>query len=219
MTDELIERAADSSSPADDGRVDLEYAFWRLASARDKLRIVIALVVGPVRLRLTRAESVPKFRPSWKKTRQKLMALDSEHAKRVVEHDEEADKRLLLRHQTSHSLAPITGTQLLLWIEIGNVEAGKVVGYEGVSLTPEGALNGAAPGSNRPSVGLPRRAGFEDFWRNRRFAGEAPHQEAMRASVRAGPQAGASRPLRRDFPVARLRPQGGRGTMRIEGPT
>jgi hypothetical protein len=59
MTDELIERAADSSSPADDGRVDLEYAFWRLASARDKLRIVIALVVGPVRLQLTRARVVP----------------------------------------------------------------------------------------------------------------------------------------------------------------
>jgi hypothetical protein len=79
------------------------------------------------------------------------MALDSEHAKRVVELDEEADKRLLLRHQTSHSLAAITGTQSLLWIEIGNVEAGsslatKVVGYEGVSLTPEGALKRSGAG-------------------------------------------------------------------------
>jgi hypothetical protein len=60
MTDELIERAADSSSPTDDGRVDLEYAFWRLASARDKLRIIIALVVGPVRLQLTRARVRPE---------------------------------------------------------------------------------------------------------------------------------------------------------------
>ena len=147
------------------------------------------------------------------------MALDSEHAKRVVELDEEADKRLLFRHQTSHSLAPITGSQSLPWIKIGNVEAGKVVGYEGVSLTPEGALNGAAPESNRPSVGLPRRAGFEDFWRNRRFVGEAPHQEAMRASVRAGPQAGAISTPTTPTPGGPAAPSGRPGHMRIEGPT
>jgi hypothetical protein len=67
----------------------------------------------------------------------------AEHARRVLELDEEADRHLLLRHQTSHSLAPITGTQSLLWIEIGDVEAGRVVGHEGISLTPEGALDAA----------------------------------------------------------------------------
>jgi hypothetical protein len=69
MADKLIERAAVSSAPADDGRVELEYAFWRLASARDKLRVVITLVVGPVRLQLGASLSRSSARPGKRRRR------------------------------------------------------------------------------------------------------------------------------------------------------
>jgi len=50
------------------------------------------------------------------------------------------------------------------------------------------SLDGAAPESNRPSVGLPRRTGFEDFQRNQLLAGENLRAKAVRASLRAGPR-------------------------------
>ena len=49
-------------------------------------------------------------------------------------------------------------------------------------------------------------------WRNPRFAGEALHQEAVRASLRAGPQARAISTPTTQLPDGRLRRQGGRGT-------
>jgi hypothetical protein len=49
--------------------------------------------------------------------------------------------------------------------------------------------NGAAPESNRPSVGLPRRTGFEDFGHNSLYAGKTPFGGGLRASLRAGPLA------------------------------
>jgi hypothetical protein len=47
---------------------------------------------------------------------------------------------------------------------------------------------GAAPESNRPSVGLPRLTDFEDFQRNQLLAGENLRATAVRASLRAGPR-------------------------------
>jgi hypothetical protein len=48
--------------------------------------------------------------------------------------------------------------------------------------------HGAAPESNRPSVGLPRLTDFEDFQRNQLLAGENLRAKAVRASLRAGPR-------------------------------
>ena len=52
------------------------------------------------------------------------------------------------------------------WRQLGPGEGPELVCW------PEFRLNGAAPESNRPSVGLPRRTGFEDFERNQLLAGE-----------------------------------------------
>jgi hypothetical protein len=139
IANELIESAAASSDPTGEGQVDLEHAFWRLGSAHDKLLVIAALVVGPVRL-VRKGQSVA-FRPSAKETLRKLAALRSDHSKQFRRLMRSARRRLLLRHQQSHSLAPITGPHSLIWMEVGEVEAGGLIGYSGRSLVPEGGLD------------------------------------------------------------------------------
>jgi hypothetical protein len=139
IANELIERAAAASDPTDEGQVDLEHAFWRLGSAHDKLLVIAALVVGPVRL-VRKGRSVA-FRPAPKETLKGLATLPSEHSKQFRRLLRNARRRLLLRHQLSHSLAPITGPHSLIWVEIGEVEAGRTIGYSGRSLVPEGGLD------------------------------------------------------------------------------
>ena len=139
IANSLIESAAAAKDPADEGQVDLEHAFWRLGSAHDKLLVIAALVVGPVTLE-RRGQSVA-FRPSRKETLKRLAARGSEHSKPFLRLMGCTRPRLLLRHQQSHSLAPITGPHSLIWIEVGEVEAGGLIGYSGRSLVPEGGLD------------------------------------------------------------------------------
>ena len=53
------------------------------------------------------------------------------------------------------------------WRQLGPGEGPELVCW------PEFRLNGAAPESNRPSVGLPRRTGFEGLRSERQLATEA----------------------------------------------
>lgn len=130
---------ARAAAAPDDALVPTENTLWRLAAAREKLHAIIAFVFGVPCVRITRpTRRVPYFRVDERATRARLRALPQAEASEVLDADATLKGCLLLRHQLSHSLAPIVKARSVAWVEIGYVHDGRVYAYEATHLLPAG---------------------------------------------------------------------------------
>jgi hypothetical protein len=130
------------AAPTDEAALTpLENAAWRLGSAREKFHAVIALAYGIPSLHIGRdSKQTLSFRPSIDDTREKLKELRdrSEAADRVIGADGRVKASLLLRHQATHSLAPLIDAPSLLLYEAAIIERGGVNHYLSLHLPPKG---------------------------------------------------------------------------------
>ena len=142
--------AAAEAGPGPDGLAHAEVALWRVAAARELFHAVVALVLGVPALRLTkRRRGIQRFEPDPRANRSRLRELSAEHpaAAGVLELDVKLSRHrfVQLRHQRTHSLAPILESRALVWFEVAEVERGGVSHYAASSLEPAHELQGAIP--------------------------------------------------------------------------
>jgi hypothetical protein len=134
-------RTARNAATEEDALTPLENAAWRLGSAREKLHAVIALSYGVPSIRIgSDARQTLSFRPNVDETRAKLRELRSRSAsaQRVIDADGQLKAALLLRHQATHSLAPLIKPNSLTLYEAAIIERGGVKDYVSCHLPPKG---------------------------------------------------------------------------------
>jgi hypothetical protein len=135
-----LERAAATPVEAE-ALIPLENALWRLGAAREKFYAVIALAFGIPSLHVgADKKQTLSFRPDGEECRAKLRELQAQHepARRILDLDGKLKQSLLLRHQATHSLAPLIRSTSLTWYEAAFVEQGGVQRYVPYSLPPKG---------------------------------------------------------------------------------
>lgn len=136
--------AAESAGPTDDGRTEVEHAYWRLGSARDQVRMLIALLLDVPCLYVKRRRFV-SLKPEWDDVKKALGLLDAQGhgmARDVVQLHGRLGGKLLIRHQQSHSLAPILAAPSLVHFEVGHIRSpGGVYGFRAHQMVPSGALD------------------------------------------------------------------------------
>ena len=119
----------------------LENALWRLGAAREKFYAVIALAFGIPSLQIgDDKKQTLSFRPDNELCKAKLRELlhDHEPARRILDLDGKLRQSLLLRHQATHSLAPLVKSQSLTWYEAVLIKRGGVWAYMAYYLPPKG---------------------------------------------------------------------------------
>lgn len=119
----------------------LENALWRLGAAREKFYVVVALSFGIPSLRIgDDKKQTLSFRPNVEACREKLRELQGPHepARRILNLDGTLKQSLLLRHQATHSLAPLVKSHSLTWYEAALIERGGVQHYLAFHLPPKG---------------------------------------------------------------------------------
>jgi hypothetical protein len=147
LASESLDAAAEAG-PGPDGVAHAEVALWRFAAARELFHAVVALVLGVPALRLTkRKKGIQRFEPDPRANRARLRDLARDHpvADDVLALDEALARHrfIRLRHQRTHSLAPILEWRALVWFEVAELERGSVMRYDGSSLEPAHELQGA----------------------------------------------------------------------------
>lgn len=133
-----LERAEGLGS-GPDGVVEIENALWRVAAAREKLHAVIALGLGVPALALKKnRKGIRRFEADRKKNRKRLKSIVPDHpvARELLRLDDQLSQHrfLALRHQLTHSLAPILTWRSLVLFEVALIENGHVLGYTGRHL-------------------------------------------------------------------------------------
>ena len=134
-------QTAAAASTEDEALVPLENAVWRLGAARDKFYAVVALAFGIPSLQIGKDKAQTlSFRPDAKAGKAKLRELQDryETSRRILDLDGKLKQSLLLRHQATHSLAPLVKSQSLTWFEAAIVERGGVRRYEAYHLPAQG---------------------------------------------------------------------------------
>lgn len=134
-------QTAAAASTENEALVSLENAVWRLGAARDKFYAIVALAFGIPSLHIGKAKAQTlSFRPDAKAGKAKLRELQAGHeaARRIVDQDGKLRQSLLLRHQATHSLAPLVKSHSLTWFEAAIVERGGVRRYEAYHLPAQG---------------------------------------------------------------------------------
>ena len=140
-----LTRAKDTGA-TDEGAADVETALWRVDSAFEKFHDVVALTLGVPAMTLNRDKrGVRRFESDPRRNRRTLRELAEAHAaaqelldieERIYNH-----RFLALRHQMTHSLAPILEWKSLMWFEVGEVDhRGSIAGYSAFHLTPSDDL-------------------------------------------------------------------------------
>lgn len=143
-----LERA-EAVGATEEGATEVENALWRVDAAFEKLHDVIALGFGLPALKLNKnKKGIKRFESDRRGNRRRVRELVGQHpvARQLLDLDEQiATHRFLeLRHQLTHSLAPILAWQSLLWFEIAEIdEKGGVISYSSHHLTPSDRLQGA----------------------------------------------------------------------------
>jgi hypothetical protein len=135
-----LERAFPGATE-DEALTALENALWRLGAAREKFYAVVALAFGiPSLLIGDDKEQTLSFRPKVETCRKKLRELQGLHepARRILNLDGTLRQSLLLRHQATHSLAPLIKSHSLTWYEAALIERGGVQHYLAFHLPPKG---------------------------------------------------------------------------------
>jgi hypothetical protein len=135
-----LEQAA-AATTGDEALTPLENAFWRLGGARDKFYAVIALAYGIPSLEIGDDKNQTlSFKPDHDACKQRLSELQPDHppAARILNFDGKLADSLLLRHQATHSLAPIVKSPSLTWAEAAIIEGGGVKYYEAFHVPPKG---------------------------------------------------------------------------------
>ena len=133
---------AGSAGATDEGVAEVENALWRVDAAFEKLHDIVALGFGVPALKLTRnKQGIKRFESDRRANRKRLRELAGAHpaAETLLDRDEQigSHRFLELRHQLTHSLAPILAWQSLLWFEVAQIdEKGNVLDYEARHLTP-----------------------------------------------------------------------------------
>jgi len=136
-----LERA-EAEGATDQGATEIENALWRVDAAFEKLHDVIALGLGVPALKLNpNKKGIRRFESDRRENRKKLRELAADHkaAGAILEIDERINNHrfLALRHQMTHSLAPILAWRSLIWFEVGEIDdKGGVVAYSSHHLTP-----------------------------------------------------------------------------------
>jgi hypothetical protein len=142
---ESLDRAQELG-PVDTGEAKIENALWRIDSAYEKLHDLIALGLGVPSLRLRKdRKGILRFESDRRRNRRKLREVNGPAGTDLLKLDEEVfnHRGLELRHQMTHSLAPIRQWRSLIWFEQAEVdERGGVVSYHGMNLTPASSLQG-----------------------------------------------------------------------------
>lgn len=99
-----------SFGAVDAGEPEIENALWRIDSAYEKLHDLFALGLGVPTLRLRKdRKGILRFESDRRRNRRKLREVDVPAAKELLTLDKEIfnHRGLELRHQVTHSLAPI----------------------------------------------------------------------------------------------------------------
>jgi hypothetical protein len=133
--------AAAAAPSEDEALTPLENALWRLGAAREKFYAVVALAFGIPSLQIGQdKKQTLSFRPDSETCRTKLRELQADHdaARRILDLDGELRQSLLLRHQATHSLAPLVKSHSLTWYEAALIERGGVMHYLAFHLPPKG---------------------------------------------------------------------------------
>lgn len=142
---------AETAGATEDGVAEIENALWRVDAAFEKLHDVIALGLGVPALKLTKnRKGIKRFESDRHANRKRLRELATQHAvaQALLDVDEQIGNHrfLELRHQLTHSLAPILAWQSLLWFEVADIdEKGGVVAYSSRHLTPSERVQGGTP--------------------------------------------------------------------------
>lgn len=134
-------KAANNADAPQDAVEPLENALWRLGAAREKFYAITALAFAVPSLRIKRDKrQTLTFQPPVEVVRSRLRQYAGDHpsATRVIELDGQVKAALLLRHQATHSLAPIVEAHSLTWYEAGFIRDGGVIGYRAFHLPPRG---------------------------------------------------------------------------------
>lgn len=142
---------AEIAGATEDGAAEVENALWRVDAAYEKLHDVIALGLGVPALQLTKTrKGIKRFESDRRANRRRLRKLAERQAvaQTLLDVDEQigSHRFLELRHQLTHSLAPILAWQSLLWFEVAEIdEKGGVVAYSSHHLTPSEQIQGGTP--------------------------------------------------------------------------
>src|SRR5262249_34284327 len=145
-------------APQPSGVAALERALWGIGSTHEKIQALLALVLGTPAFRTRKGRGAPRFRPRRDDNRAALRKLGEPDATSLLEIEARLNshRALLLRHQLSHGLAPLTAHRPLGWVEIIRVHRGGPIDYganqiysersfgpEEASLTPDDAYGRA----------------------------------------------------------------------------
>jgi hypothetical protein len=142
---------AEAAGATEDGAAEVENALWRVDAAFEKLHDVVALGLGVPALKLTKnRKGIKRFESDRRANRSCLRQLAEQQAlpQALLEVDEQIGNHrfLELRHQLTHSLAPILAWRSLLWFEVADIdEKGGVVAYGSHHLTPGERIQGTTP--------------------------------------------------------------------------
>jgi hypothetical protein len=142
---------AETIGATEDGAAEVENALWRVDAAYEKLHDVIALGLGVPALQLTKnRKGIKRFESDRRANRKRLRELAEQQAvaQTLLDADEQISNHrfLELRHQLTHSLAPILAWQSLLWFEVAEIdEKGGVVAYSSRHLTPSERIQAGTP--------------------------------------------------------------------------
>jgi hypothetical protein len=133
LTGESVAAAPEIGS-GPEGVAHLEVALWPLTAGREKLHALIALVFGVDALRVSKNKKrIQRFEPDRHVNRTRLNELAGDHvaATDLLALDEALARHrfLRLRHQLTHSLAPILEWRSLMWFEVAEVKRGGVIDY------------------------------------------------------------------------------------------
>jgi len=135
----------------EDGAAEVENALWRVEAAYEKLHDVIALGLGVPALELTKnRKGIRRFESDRRANRKRLRELTDRWtvAQTLLDLDQQIGRHrfLELRHQLTHSLAPILAWRSLLWFEVAEIDQrGGVVAYSSRHLTPSERIQGGTP--------------------------------------------------------------------------
>jgi len=164
----LVAARAEAEGATDQGATEIENALWRVEAAFEKLHDVIALGLGVPALKLNpNKKGIRRFESDRRENRKKLRELAADHkaAGAILEIDERINNHrfLALRHQMTHSLAPILAWRSLIWFEVGEIDdKGGVVAYRNLKQDSDGAALAPSHGDLDPlfSIGYGLGYGF-----------------------------------------------------------
>jgi len=131
---------AEGAAPSDDQVAAVEECLWRLASASDKIDVIISLAFGGDPFVVV-ADKPTKMtmRPSRDRNNSALKKIGSENTQQLVEARAAlaGERSRLRRHQLMHSLAPINAlADIGVFIRVHHRD-GRIFGYELLRWSPE----------------------------------------------------------------------------------